>query len=200
MSRELDGMKIAILVEDGFEQVEMTGPRKALEDAGATTFLISPREKSVRGWQFTEWGDEFPVDLPLAEARPGDFDALHLPGGVMNPDKLRMNERAVRFIRAFFDDQKPVSVICHGPWPLIDAEVTRGRTLTSWPSLRSDLKNAGAHWVDQEVVVDWNLITSRKPDDLPAFNRTIVAELSKPLTGQAPGGARASGSSGEGGI
>jgi protease I len=177
MSGRLDGKRVAILVTDGFEQVEMTEPRKALEDAGARTDLVSPARGKVKGWQHTKWGDEFPVDVPLDAARPDDYDALVLPGGVMNPDKLRMNERAVHFVRAFFDEGKPVAAICHGPWTLIEADVVRGRTVTSWPSLKTDLKNAGANWVDREVVTDNGLVTSRKPDDLPAFNRKMIEEF-----------------------
>jgi protease I len=177
MSGQLNGKRVAILVTDGFEQVEMTEPRKALEDAGARTDLVSPARGKVKGWQHTKWGDEFPVDVPLDAARPDDYDALVLPGGVMNPDKLRMNDAAVRFVRAFFEEGKPVAAICHGPWTLIEADVVRGRTMTSWPSLQTDLKNAGANWVDREVVTDNGLVTSRKPDDLPAFNRKMIEEF-----------------------
>src|SRR5436309_288757 len=177
MSGQLNGKRVAILVTEGFEQVEMTEPRKALEDAGARTDLVSPARGKVKGWQHTKWGDEFPVDVPLHGARPEDYDALVLPGGVMNPDKLRTNDAAVHFVRAFFDAGKPVAAICHGPWTLIEADVVRGRTMTSWPSLQTDLKNAGANWVDREVVTDNGLVTSRKPDDLPAFNRKMIEEF-----------------------
>jgi protease I len=177
MSGQLNGKRVAILVTDGFEQVEMTEPRKALEDAGARTDLVSPARGKVKGWQHTKWGDEFPVDVPLDAARPDDYDALVLPGGVMNPDKLRMNDAAVHFVRAFFEEGKTVAAICHGPWTLIEADVVRGRTMTSWPSLQTDLKNAGANWVDREVVTDNGLVTSRKPDDLPAFNRKMIEEF-----------------------
>lgn len=173
-SEALNGLKVAILVTDGFEQVEMTEPRKALEDAGAETKLVSPKAGPVKAWNFTEWGDRFPVDVPLGNARPDDFDALLLPGGVINPDKLRTLPEAVAFVRAFFDAGKPVASICHGPWTIIEAGAARGRRLTSWPSLKTDLQNAGAEWVDQEVVVDHGLITSRKPDDIPAFNREVI--------------------------
>jgi protease I len=176
---ELKGKKIAILVEQGFEQVEMTDPRQALDKAGAETHLVSPQDKTVRGWNHTDWGDTFDVDVPLNRARPEDYDALLLPGGVMNPDKLRTNTDAQRFVRHFFTAGKPVAAICHGPWVLIDAGVAQGRKVTSWPSLRSDLHNAGAQWVDQAVVVDNGLVTSRKPDDLPAFNRKMVEEFSE---------------------
>jgi len=173
-SETLNGLKVAILVTDGFEQVEMTEPRKALDQAGAETQLVSPKDGQVKAWKFTEWGDEFPVDVPLAQAHPDDFDALLLPGGVINPDKLRTLPEAVAFAKAFFDAGKPVASICHGPWTIIEAGAARGRRLTSWPSLKTDLKNAGAEWVDQEVVVDRGLVTSRKPDDIPAFNPEVI--------------------------
>ncbi len=171
---KLKGLKVAILVDNGFEQVEMTEPRKALDQAGAETRIVSPQSSRVRAWNLTEWGDKFPVDVALGEARPDDFDALHLPGGVMNPDLLRMQPRAIAFVKAFFDAGKPVSVICHGPWTIIEAGAARGRRITSWPSLKTDLRNAGAEWVDQEAVVDGNLVSSRKPDDIPAFNKAML--------------------------
>jgi protease I len=170
----LQGKKVAILVTDGFEQVELTEPRKALEAAGAKTEIISPAEGKVKGWNHTEWGDKLPVDVPLRQAKPERYDALLLPGGVMNPDKLRMDPAAVRFVKSFVDAGKPIAAICHGPWTLIEAGAVRGKKMTSWPSLQTDLKNAGAHWVDQQVVHDGNLVTSRKPDDLPAFNQEMV--------------------------
>jgi protease I len=173
-TESLDGLKVAILVTDGFEQVEMTEPRKALDQAGAATRLVSPKKGGVKAWSFTEWGDTFPVDIVLEDARPEDFDALLLPGGVINPDKLRMLPEAVAFVKAFFDTGKPVGAICHGPWTVIEAGAARGRRLTSWPSLKTDLKNAGAEWVDAEAVVDRALVTSRKPDDIPAFNREVI--------------------------
>jgi protease I len=179
MANRLDGKKVAILVTDGFEQVELTEPRKALEEAGARTSIVSPVDGKVRGWQHTEWGDEFPVDVSLAQARPGDYDALLLPGGVMNPDKLRMNKDAVRFVRAFVDAKKPIASICHGPWMLAEADAVRGRTVTSYPSIQTDLKNAGADWVDREVVVDNGIVTSRRPADIPAFNRKMVEEFAE---------------------
>ncbi|HEV8712419.1 MAG TPA: type 1 glutamine amidotransferase domain-containing protein [Candidatus Binatia bacterium] len=178
-NENLTGLKVAILVEDGFEQVELTEPRKALDRAGAETRIVSPKEKRVRGWNFTDWGDEFPVDMTLDGAQPHDFAALLLPGGVMNPDKLRMQEKAVKFIRAFFDAGKPVAAICHGPWTVIEAGAARGRRTAAWPSLKTDLRNAGAEWVDQEVVVDNNLVSSRKPDDIPAFTREMIKLLSR---------------------
>ncbi len=172
---DLKGKKVAILVADGFEEVELTEPRKALDDAGAETVVVSPAKGKVKGWNHTDWGKQLKVDVPLAEAQAGEFDALLLPGGVMNPDHLRLEPSAVRFVRSFFDAGKPVAAICHGPWMLAEAGVARGRELTSYPSIQTDLKNAGARWVDREVVADGNLVTSRKPDDIPAFNREMVA-------------------------
>ncbi len=174
MAHDLTDRKIAILVENGFEQVELTDPREALEKAGASTHIVSPQEGKVKGWAKTDWGDEFPVDVQLAEARAADYDGLLLPGGVMNPDKLRRNPKAQEFVRAFFEAGKPVAAICHAPWTLIDAGVVMGRKVTSYHTLQLDLKHAGAEWVDQEVVVDNGLVTSRKPDDLPAFNRKMI--------------------------
>lgn len=179
MSNELNGKKIAILVENGFEQVEMTAPREALEEAGAETDLISPMDKKVKSWDFTKWGRSFKVDVPLAEAHADEYDALLLPGGVMNPDKLRVNQQAVDFVKRFVEAGKPIASICHGPWTLIEAGAVRGRRMTSWPSLKTDLRNAGAEWVDEEVVVDGSLITSRKPDDIPAFNSKLMEQFSE---------------------
>ena len=175
----LTGKKVAILVEDGFEQVELTSPKEALEAHGAQTHIISPKSGNVKGWEHTKWGQEFPVDVAIEQANANDYDALLLPGGVMNPDKLRTNKKAVQFVRSFFDQGKPVAAICHGPWMLVEAGVVNGRKVTSYPSIQTDLKNAGANWVDQEVVVDRGLVTSRKPDDLPAFNRKLVEEISE---------------------
>src|SRR5947209_3179873 len=177
MKKELEGKKVAILVADGFEQVELTGPKEALEKAGASTQIVSPVEEEVQGWNHYDAGDMFPVDVPLKEANAQIYDALLLPGGVANPDQLRMVPEAVEFIKAFFEAGKPVAAICHGPWTLIEADVVRGRTITSWPSLRTDLRNAGAEWVDEEVVTDNGLVTSRKPDDIPAFNRKMIEEF-----------------------
>lgn len=174
MTQSLNQKKIAILVADGFEQVEMTEPRKALDEAGAQTFIISPNGDTVQGWNHFDKGDTFPVDVPVNSANPAEYDALLLPGGVANPDQLRVDEKAVQFVQSFFAAGKPVAAICHAPWTLIEAKVVDGRTMTSWPSLQTDLKNAGAQWVDQEVVVDHGLVTSRKPKDIPAFNRAIV--------------------------
>jgi len=170
----LNGTKVAILVTDGFEQVELTEPRKALDQAGAKTSIVSPKKDRVRGWKFTEWGEELPVDLPLANAKAEDFDALLLPGGVMNPDHLRMNDDAVQFVKSFFNANKPVAAICHAPWTIIEAGAADGRRIASWPSLKTDLRNAGAEWKDEEVVVDGHLVSSRKPDDIPAFNREMI--------------------------
>ncbi|MBW8880923.1 MAG: type 1 glutamine amidotransferase [Asticcacaulis sp.] len=174
MAARIDNLNIAILVTDGFEQPEMTRPREALDRAGARTVLISPKAGKVRAWNHNEWGDPFPVDMTLDEAWPEDFAALLLPGGVINPDRLRLEPKAIAFIKAFTDAGKPVAAICHGPWTLINAAAVKGRRLTSWPSLEADLKNAGAEWVDQECVVDGNLVTSRKPDDIPAFNAAMI--------------------------
>jgi protease I len=180
----LKGLKVAILITDGFEEVEMVKPRQALTDAGANVSIVSPKSSQVRAWAMTEWGKDYPVDLALDEAQPKKFQALVLPGGVMNPDKLRMEPKAVEFVKAFFDDNKPVAVICHGPWTVIEAKAADGKQITSWPSLKTDLENAGAKWVDQEVVVDGNLVSSRKPDDIPAFNREMIKLFGRALTGQ----------------
>jgi len=173
----LDGKKVAILVAEGFEQVELTEPKKALDEAGAETRIVSPATGEVQGWKHFDKADKFKVDVPLERANADEFDALLLPGGVANPDQLRITAKAVQFVREFFDAGKPVAVICHGPWTLIDAGVARGRTITSWPSLKADLSNAGATWVDQEVVVDNGLVSSRKPADIPAFNRKMLEEF-----------------------
>ncbi len=179
MNEKLSGKKVAILVADGFEQVEMTKPREALDEAGAQTKIVSPASGKVKGWEMTDWGDEFKVDIPLSSADANEFDALLLPGGVMNPDKLRRNKDALRFVKSFFDAGKPVAAICHGPWTLIDAGLVRGRKMTSYESIQMDLKNAGAMWTDEEVVVDQGLVTSRKPDDIPAFNRKMIEEFAE---------------------
>lgn len=171
---KLNNVKVAILATDGVEQGELSEPRKALDSAGAKTTLVSLKGGEIRGWNHTDWGQKFPVDATLADARPDEFDALLLPGGVLNPDKLRMEPKAVEFVKKFFDAGKPVAAICHGPWMVLEAGGARGRRMSSWPSLKTDLKNAGADWVDQEVVVDGNLVTSRKPDDIPAFSREMI--------------------------
>jgi protease I len=175
----LNDMRIAILVAEGFEQVELTEPRKALDDAGARTMIVSPAPDQVQGWNHFDKADRFRVDVPLTSAKAEDFDALLLPGGVVNPDQLRVNPSAVAFVRGFFDAAKPVAAICHGPWTLIDAGVARGRKLTSWPSLKADLTNAGATWVDEEVVSEQGLVTSRKPKDIPAFNQKMIELFGK---------------------
>lgn len=174
---KLDGKKVAILVADGFEQVEMTKPRQALEEAGAQTKIVSPADRQVQGMHHADKGDTFDVDILLDEARPEEFDALMIPGGLMNPDQLRSTPDALGFTRHFFKEGKPVAAICHAPWVLIDAGVVRGRKLTSWPAIKTDVKNAGGNWVDQEVVVDNGLVTSRKPDDIPAFNKKMIEEF-----------------------
>ena len=174
---DLNGKRVAILATDGVEQAELTEPRKALDDAGATTVVVSPKEGKIKAWQHGQWADEIPVDRKLSEASADDFDALLLPGGVMNPDRLRMDKQAVQFVKAFFQVGKPVAAICHGPWLLVEADVVRNRALTSWPSLQTDIRNAGGDWVDREVVTDMGLVTSRKPDDIPAFNRKMIEEF-----------------------
>ena len=179
MSERLDGKKVAILVENGFEEEELTKPKEALEQAGAETKIVSPVGKQVKGWRHTEWGRTFPVDISLDQADPRQFDALLLPGGVMNPDKLRGNPKALQFVRSFFDEGKPVAAICHGPQVLISAGLVRGRKMTSWPAIKVDMRNAGANWVDQEVIVDNGLVSSRKPDDIPAFNKKMIEEFAE---------------------
>jgi protease I len=177
MSNELEGKKVAILVADGFEQVEMTKPRAALDDAGAETTIVSVKSGEIQGMNHADKGDKFKVDMTLDDARPEDFDALMIPGGLINPDTLRSTPEALEFTRHFFEEGKPVAAICHGPWVLIDADVVKGRTLTSWPAIKTDVRNAGGNWVDKEVVVDNGLVTSRKPDDIPAFNRKMIEEF-----------------------
>ena len=186
----LQGLRVAILVADGFEQVELTEPKKALDEAGAETQIVSPQDNQVRGWNFTDWGGKFSVNVKLDDAKPEDFDALLLPGGVINPDALRIEPKAVAFVKAFFDAGKPVASICHGPWTIIETGAARGRRMTSWPSLKSDLKNAGADWVDEAVVVDRNLVTSRKPADIPAFSAKMI-ELFRGTGAQSRGASRA---------
>jgi protease I len=178
-ANKLSGKRVAILATDGVEQVELAEPRKALDEAGATTALVSPKAGRIKAWQHDHWGDEFPVDLTIDRARPNDFDALMLPGGVMNPDRLRMDVRAVDFVKAMFNAGKPIAAICHGPWLLVEADVVRNRSVTSWPSLETDLRNAGADWSDQEVVTDLGLVTSRKPADIPAFNAKMLEEFAE---------------------
>jgi len=183
MPNNLQGKTIAILATDGFEQSELMKPKQALEEAGARTQVVSPTEKKIKGWDHKDWGKEVPVDVSLKSADAAQYDALLLPGGVMNPDQLRMNPDAVRFVKQFFELGKPVAAICHGPWMLVEAGAVRGRTVTSWPSLKTDIRNAGGTWVDEEVSVSNGVVTSRKPDDIPAFNREMIALFSKAATG-----------------
>jgi protease I len=191
MARQrLDGIRVAILATDGVEQEELTEPRRALVEAGAETELVSPTEDVIRAWQHDRWGDELEVDRPLEEARADDYDALLLPGGVINPDHLRLEPKAVELVRVMVRAGKPVAAICHGPWMLVEADVVRGRAVTSWPSLRTDLQNAGARWEDSEVVVDQGLVTSRKPDDLPAFTAKMVEEFAEGVHARPDAGLR----------
>lgn len=185
MAKSLEGKNVAILTAEGFEQSELLEPRKALQEAGAETFVISPADGTVQGWKHFDKGEQVKVDVPLADADPADYDALLLPGGVANPDQLRMLPEAVQFVRAIFDAGKPIAAICHGPWTLIEAGVVENRNVTSWPSLKTDLTNAGARWTDEEVVVDQGLVTSRKPADIPAFNRRMIEEFAEGLHGAA---------------
>ena len=178
MPRALEGKRVAILATDGVEQVELVDVRRALDEQGAETVLISPRTDSIQGFRHHEKGDCFPVDMAIADAKPTDFSALYLPGGVANPDALRMDQKVVQFVREFMAADKPVAAICHGPWLLVEADAVAGRKLTSWPSIKTDIKNAGGEWVDEAVCVDGDLITSRKPDDIPAFNKRLIAEFS----------------------
>lgn len=174
MAQSLNGVKVAILATDGFEQSELLEPRRALDEAGAKTEVVSLKNGEIRGWNHKEWGKKIAVDKTIGSVDAKAYDALLLPGGVMNPDNLRMNAKAVAFVKAFFEAKKPVGAICHGPWMLVEAGAATGRTLTSWPSLKTDIQNAGGRWVDQEAVVDGNLVTSRNPKDIPAFNREIA--------------------------
>jgi protease I len=179
MPNTLQGKTVAILATDGFEQSELLKPKQALEEAGARTHVVSPAEGKIKGWEHKNWGKEVSVDIALKSADPSQYDALLLPGGVMNPDQLRMIPEAVNFVKHFVDQSKPVAAICHGPWMLVEAGAVRGRTVTSWPSLKTDVKNAGGTWVDEEVIESNGVITSRKPDDIPAFNREMIALFSK---------------------
>lgn len=179
MSNQLSGKRVAILATDGFEQIELTSPREALEKAGAKCIVVSPKDGEIQGFKHHDKTDKFAVDLSLAKARAEDFDAVLLPGGVINGDALRIEKKGQQFVQEIDRAGKPVMVICHGGWILASAGLVKGRTITSWPTLQDDLRNAGASWVDQEVVRDRNLISSRKPDDLPAFNREIVKALAE---------------------
>jgi protease I len=185
MADQLKGKRVAALVAKGFEQVELIDPQKALVEAGAIVHIVSPEAGSIQGWNHTDWGQTIEVDRAVADARPEDYDALLLPGGVMNPDHLRMNPKAVEFVKRFFDDGKPIAVICHGPWTLIEAGVVQGLTITSYPSVKTDLQNAGANWVDREVVVDRGIVSSRKPADIPAFVRKMIEEFAEGTHGGA---------------
>ncbi len=185
MADQLKGKRVAALATNGFEQDELLKPREALQQAGAQVDVVSPESGRIRGWKHKEWGDEVNVDRTLEQAKTSDYDALLLPGGVMNPDQLRMNPRAVQFVKQFFDEGKPIAVICHGPWTLVEAGLVRGVTMTSWPSVKTDLVNAGAKWVDKEVVVDRGVVSSRKPDDIPAFNRKMIEEFAEGIHGGA---------------
>lgn len=173
----LEGKKVAILSENGFEQSELTSPKEALEKAGATVHVVSPQKEKIKAWDKDKWGIEVPVDVNLDEANPEEYDALMLPGGVMNPDTLRTNKKAVEFAKHFLESSKPLAAICHGPQLLIETGLLEGKQMTSYPSLQTDLKNAGVNWVDKEVVVDNGLVTSRKPDDLEAFNKKMLEEI-----------------------
>jgi protease I len=182
----ITGKKVAILVAEGFEEVEMVKPREVLEKAGAETAIVSPVKDEVQGWNHFDKGDRFAVDVPLEDANADEFDALLLPGGVANPDQLRAQPKAVQFVKRFVDAGKPIGVICHGPWTLIEAGAVKGRTMTSWPSLKTDLVNAGAKWVDQEVVVDRGIVSSRKPADIAAFSRKLMELIGERAHERAP--------------
>ena len=173
----LQGKRVAILVDNGFEEEELTRPRNALRELGAITKIVSPCKEPLKAWNHKEWGGEYEVDVSIDDADPADYDALLLPGGVINPDRLRRNPKAIKFAMHFFENDKTVAAICHGPQTLIEAGVVKGKKMTSFPSIRTDLENAGAHWVDEEVVQDGNLITSRNPHDIPAFNERIIQAI-----------------------
>lgn len=179
MKLSLKNKKVAVLAADGFEQSELEEPMEAFKKAGAEVSIVSPNEKTIFGMHHADRGDEFDVDVPLSEADADDFDALMLPGGLMNPDTLRSTPEAVDFVRAFAEEGKPIAAICHGPWVLIEAGLVEGRKLTSWPAIKSDIRNAGGDWLDQEVVVDHGLVTSRKPDDIPAFSKKAIEEIAE---------------------
>jgi protease I len=190
MTEKLDSRRVAILATDGVERIELTEPRKALDEAGARTVLIAPQGREIKAWEHDHWGEPLKVDKTIDQVSPDEFDALLLPGGVMNPDKLRADERVVEFVRTMAREGKPIAAICHGPWTLVEADVVRGRTITSWPSLQTDVRNAGGTWVDEEVHVDDGLVTSRKPDDIPAFNRKMLEEFREGVHAPAAAGAR----------
>lgn len=179
MNQTLLNKRVAILAADGFEQAELEQPMKALEEAGATVSIVSPNSDRIQGMNHADKGDQFEVDIPLKNAKADEFDALLLPGGLMNPDQLRSTPEAVAFVRSFAQAGKPIAAICHAPWILIEAGLVRGRRLTSWPAIQTDVKNAGGNWVDEDVVVDNGLVTSRKPDDIPAFNSKMIEEFTE---------------------
>ena len=183
MAHDLSGKTVAIVATDGFEQSELTEPLRALRDAGATVQIVAPGSEPIKGWDETDWGETFEVDRTLDDVTVDDYDALVLPGGQINPDKLRLEEKAVALVQGFVSAGKPVGAICHGPWLLIEADVVRNRTVTSFPSIRTDLLNAGANWIDQEVVVDQGLVTSRKPSDLPAFCAKVIEQIAESRQG-----------------
>lgn len=183
---KLKGKTVAILTENGFEEVELTSPKKALEEAGATVHIVSPQKEKVKGWDHDHWSIELPVDKNISDAQSGDYDALMLPGGVLNPDQLRRNDAAVEFAKDFIETGKPVAAICHGPQLLIETGLLEGRDLTSFPSVQTDLKNAGANWHDREVIVDNGLVTSRSPKDLEAFNKKMIEEIAEGIHTPAP--------------
>ena len=183
---KLKGKIIAILTEHGFEEVELTSPKQALEDAGATVHVVSPQKGKVKGWNHDHWSIELPVDKSISDVNVNDYDALMLPGGVMNPDQLRVNKEAVEFAKDFLETGKPVAAICHGPQLLIETGLLEGRDMTSYPSVQTDLKNAGANWHDREVIVDNGLVTSRSPKDLEAFNRKMIEEIAEGIHTPAP--------------
>ena len=187
MDTNLNGKKIAILATDGFEQIELEEPRHALDEAGALTVVVAPKGGKIEGYKHFDRGQPIEVDAQLDDVKAEDFDALVLPGGALNPDQLRMSPKAVQFVQNIAKEGKPIAAICHGPWTLVEADVVRGRTLTSWPSLKTDLRNAGANWVDKEVVVDGQFVTSRKPDDIPAFNREMLALFASSSGGKLQG-------------
>jgi protease I len=182
MDQKLAGKKIAVLATNGFEQSELLRPKQALEQAGAKVDVISPESGPIRGWDHKQWGQELKVDRNIADVKAEEYDGLLLPGGVMNPDQLRMNPKAVQLVRAFFDRGKPIAAICHAPWLLVEANVLKGLKVTSWPSLQTDIRNAGGEWVDQECVTDRGVVTSRKPDDIPAFNEKAIEEFAEGKT------------------
>ncbi len=181
-AQKISEKTVAILATDGFEQSELFEPLKALKDAGAKVKIVSLKSGKIKGWDKKDWGKEIDVDMKVEDADVDNFDALVLPGGVINPDALRINKEAMRFVQQFDEAGKTIAAICHGPWSLIEANIVRGKTVTSWPSLKTDLRNAGAEWVDKKCAIDGNIITSRNPDDLPAFNQAIIDALVKPST------------------